>query len=99
MCYFWEKKTQSFAVQYDIPPPKGGRSVNNIVLREDQREYVKAQQHRKKKGVVDMFDPDFIPLAGKTGIEMGYVGNNMSGTDVIGFGRRNPNASRRGRRR
>ncbi|KAI9278706.1 Nin one binding Zn-ribbon like-domain-containing protein [Phascolomyces articulosus] len=85
--------------KYDIPKPQGGRQVNNIVLREDQREYVKANQNKGKKGVLDMFDPDFIPLAGKPGIDDRFVGNNMFGTDVIGFGRRNPNASRRGGRR
>ncbi|KAG2224974.1 hypothetical protein INT45_000095 [Circinella minor] len=85
--------------KYDIPKPQGGRQINNIVLREDQREYVKAKQNRSKKGILDMFDPDFIPLAGKTGTDDRFGGNNMFGTDVIGFGRRNPNTSRRGGRR
>ncbi|ORE01806.1 hypothetical protein BCV72DRAFT_265584 [Rhizopus microsporus var. microsporus] len=76
--------------KYDIPRPKGGRKANNIVLREDQREYIKANQFKKKKALVDMFDPDFIPLYGKTNTR--EVTNNMFGTDVIGFGRRNPNA-------
>ncbi|RCI05671.1 Nin1 binding protein [Rhizopus stolonifer] len=78
---------------YDIPPPKGGRKVNNIVLREDQREYIKATQRKQKKAVVDMFDPDFIPLYGKT--DTREITNNMFGTDVIGFGRKNPNASKK----
>ncbi|KAI9499178.1 Nin one binding Zn-ribbon like-domain-containing protein [Zychaea mexicana] len=85
--------------KYDIPRPQGGRQINNIVLREDQREYVKSQQNRSKKGVLDMFDPDFIPLSNKTGGDGRFVGNNMYGSDTIGFGRRNPNASRRGRRK
>lgn len=76
--------------KYDIPRPQGGRKVNNIVLREDQREFLKAKETQSKKKIVDMFDPDFIPLYGKTG-EVRSEGNNMFGTDTIGFGRRNPN--------
>lgn len=70
------------------------------MLREDQKEYVKAQQFRKKKTILDAFDPDFLPLSGKVG-EKKNVGNNMYGTDVIGFGRKNPNVARkkRGRRK
>ncbi|KAI8359990.1 Nin one binding Zn-ribbon like-domain-containing protein [Blakeslea trispora] len=79
--------------KYDIPPPKGGRKVNNIVLREDQKEYIKATQRKQKKAVVDMFDPDFIPLYGKT--DTREITNNMFGTDVIGYGRKNPNASKK----
>ncbi|KAF1797321.1 Nin one binding Zn-ribbon like-domain-containing protein [Mucor lusitanicus] len=78
---------------YDIPPPKGGRKSNNIVLREDQRDYVKATQRKQKKNVVDMFDPDFIPLYGK--LDTKEVTNNMFGTDTIGYGRKNPNASKK----
>ncbi|KAG1107121.1 hypothetical protein G6F42_016482 [Rhizopus arrhizus] len=78
---------------YDIPPPKGGRKSNNIVLREDQREYIKATQRKQKKNVVDMFDPDFIPLYGK--LDTKEVTNNMFGTDTIGYGRKNPNASKK----
>ncbi|KAI8375994.1 Nin one binding Zn-ribbon like-domain-containing protein [Radiomyces spectabilis] len=79
--------------KYDIPVPKGGRTATNIVLREDQREYIKAKQSQSKKTVVDMFDPDFIPLYGK--MDLRTTNNNMFGTDVIGFGRKNPNTSRR----
>ncbi|KAK4516483.1 uncharacterized protein ATC70_011455 [Mucor velutinosus] len=78
---------------YDIPPPKGGRKSNNIVLREDQRDYIKATQRKQKKNVVDMFDPDFIPLYGK--LDTKEVTNNMFGTDTIGYGRKNPNASKK----
>lgn len=88
-----------FILQYALPTPKGGRHVNNIVLREDQREYVKAQQ-RKPKKALDLFDPDFIPLAGKTGgVHLGKTASNMYGTDRIGFGRKNPNASGKSRNR
>ncbi|KAI8987512.1 Nin one binding Zn-ribbon like-domain-containing protein [Mycotypha africana] len=79
--------------RYDIPLPKGGRQHNNIVLREDQREYIKATQRKQKKQVVDMFDPDFIPLYGKTNTK--EITNNMFGTDTVGFGRKNPNASKK----
>jgi RNA-binding protein NOB1 len=78
---------------YDIPPPKGGRKSNNIVLREDQRDYIKATQRKQKKNVVDMFDPDFIPLYGK--LDTKEVTNNMFGTDTIGYGRKNPNSSKK----
>lgn len=78
---------------YDIPPPKGGRKSNNIVLREDQREYVKSQQFKSKKTYVDMFDPDFIPLYGK--IDTREVTNNMFGTDTVGYGRKNPNSTKK----
>lgn len=79
--------------KYDIPPPKGGRKTNNIVLREDQREYMKATQFKKKKNVVDMFDPDFIPLYGKT--DTREITNNMFGTETIGYGRKNPNSTKK----
>ncbi|KAI9032769.1 Nin one binding Zn-ribbon like-domain-containing protein [Phycomyces nitens] len=77
--------------KYDIPNPKGGRQVNNLVLREDQNEYVKATRGHQKKKLVDLFDPDFTPIYGK--METRTPGNNMYGTDVIGFGRKNPNAT------
>ncbi|CEG82681.1 hypothetical protein RMATCC62417_16722 [Rhizopus microsporus] len=89
-CYQSNYQYNLRGTKYDIPRPKGGRKANNIVLREDQREYIKANQFKKKKALVDMFDPDFIPLYGKTNTR--EVTNNMFGTDVIGFGRRNPNA-------
>ncbi|ORY96547.1 Nin one binding Zn-ribbon like-domain-containing protein [Syncephalastrum racemosum] len=79
--------------KYDIPPPQGGRFVNNIVLREDQKEYIKAQHYRQRKNGLNLFDPDWAPLAAKQGDK--FLGNNMHGTDTIGFGRRNPNASKR----
>ncbi|KAI8336090.1 Nin one binding Zn-ribbon like-domain-containing protein [Chlamydoabsidia padenii] len=79
--------------KYDIPNPKGGRKSNNIVLREDQREYVKAKETQSKKKIVDLFDPDFVPLYSK--MDTRTSNNNMFGTDVIGFGRRNPNQGRK----
>ncbi|KAG2232088.1 Nin one binding Zn-ribbon like-domain-containing protein [Thamnidium elegans] len=78
---------------YDIPPPKGGRKTNNIVLREDQRDYMKATERKTKKAVNDMFDPDFIPLYGK--LDTKEVTNNMHGTETIGYGRKNPNSSKK----
>jgi RNA-binding protein NOB1 len=79
---------------YDIPNPKGGRRTNNLVLREDQREFVKAQETQSKKKIVDLFDPDFVPLHNNK-MESRTMNNNMFGTDVIGFGRRNPNQGRK----
>ncbi|CAO3599295.1 unnamed protein product [Absidia cylindrospora] len=79
--------------KYDIPNPKGGRKANNIVLREDQREYIKSQETKSKKKIVDLFDPDFVPL--HSNMDTKIMNNNMFGTDVIGFGRRNPNQGRK----
>ncbi|CAG8478127.1 13675_t:CDS:2 [Acaulospora morrowiae] len=78
--------------KYSIPEPKGGRHANNIILREDQKEYQRAlKQHRKKKEV-DIFDPDYVPQ-----LMIGSTFSMSSGPPVIGYGRRNPNESRRGK--
>ncbi|ORX42788.1 hypothetical protein DM01DRAFT_1329975 [Hesseltinella vesiculosa] len=80
---------------FSMPNPKGGRVHNNIVLREDQREYVKAKETQSKKKLVDMFDPDFIPIYGSKQTTPRTLNNNMFGTDTIGHGRRNANQSRK----
>ncbi|RIA82016.1 Nin one binding Zn-ribbon like-domain-containing protein [Glomus cerebriforme] len=77
--------------KYSIPEPKGGRHANNIILREDQKEYQKALKSQKKQKEIDIFDPDYVPKL--------LIGSNISKSinPVIGYGRRNPNEARRGK--
>ncbi|GBC05927.1 hypothetical protein RclHR1_06500009 [Rhizophagus clarus] len=77
--------------KYSIPEPKGGRNANNIILREDQKEYQKALKSQRKQKEIDIFDPDYIPDL--------LIGSSVSKsiTPVIGYGRRNPNEARRGK--
>ncbi|RKO88837.1 Nin one binding Zn-ribbon like-domain-containing protein [Blyttiomyces helicus] len=76
---------------FSVPTPKGGRKGNDMILREDQREYQKAlAATRRKKTTLDPFDLDYVGLDGK----------RSSGTEpVIGHGRRNVNIDRKPRRR
>ncbi|RUS17018.1 Nin one binding Zn-ribbon like-domain-containing protein [Endogone sp. FLAS-F59071] len=85
--------------KFAIPEPVGGRRANDIVLREDQREYQKALRGQRARKTVDVFDPDYVPTFGDLGRT--GTGNNMFGTAVIGYGRKNPNVARRsgGRRK
>ncbi|KAI8073242.1 Nin one binding Zn-ribbon like-domain-containing protein [Gongronella butleri] len=46
---------------FSMPNPKGGRVHNNIVLREDQREYVKAKETQSKKKLVDISIQTLFP--------------------------------------
>jgi RNA-binding protein NOB1 len=85
-----------FFLQYNIPKPQGGTKANNIVLREDQKEYQKAMNSRRKQKQVNAFDPDFMPSFNMNPGKQ--INSNMYGTDVIGFGRKNPNAAGRRRR-
>ncbi len=71
--------------QYSLPQPKGGKECNDIILREDQKEYQKAYKHyQHQKSSLDPFDLEFIPL-----------GNMCSKRPIskptIGYGRRNVN--------
>ncbi|PKC75823.1 hypothetical protein RhiirA1_387000 [Rhizophagus irregularis] len=70
--------------KYSIPEPKSGRNANNIILREDQKEYQKALKNQRKQKEIDIFDPDYIPklLIG--------ISNSNSISPVIGYGRRKP---------
>ncbi|KAJ3394134.1 Nin1 binding protein [Lobulomyces angularis] len=73
---------------YSIPNPKGGRKNNDLLLREDHRDYQKAVKdisRKQKKSLVDLFDPDVIPLDSTKW-------SNVKGP-TIGYGRKNPNAS------
>ncbi|RHZ47774.1 hypothetical protein Glove_567g9 [Diversispora epigaea] len=79
--------------KYSIPEPKGGRHANNLILREDQKEYQKALKLQRKQKKIDIFDPDYIPelfIKSNSPSSLKY-----SGPPVIGYGRRNPNEARR----
>jgi RNA-binding protein NOB1 len=67
--------------RYSIPHRKGGRNNNDIILREDEL----PPTHRKKKET-DLFDPDHHFLAPRKSLDKPLV---------IGFGKRNPNQSKR----
>ncbi|CAG8823757.1 5949_t:CDS:2, partial [Racocetra persica] len=78
--------------KYSIPNPKGGRHANNLILREDQKEYQNALKSHRKQKEVDIFDPDYVPKL--------FIGSGFStscGVPVIGYGRRNPNETIRGK--
>ncbi|KAJ3086608.1 Nin1 binding protein [Quaeritorhiza haematococci] len=103
MVYYLKKNFQYNlrGTKYSIPVPKGGRKNQDIILTEDQREYQKAlQQHKRyqKKAVNNLFDPDFVPLQSR-GSEKGGIGGWNANGPIIGFGRKNPNESRKPRRR
>ncbi|CAO3665886.1 unnamed protein product [Umbelopsis vinacea] len=96
---YWFKKNFQYnlrGTKYNIPKPQGGTKANNIVLREDQKEYQKAMNSRRKQKQVNAFDPDFMPSFNMNPGKQ--INSNMYGTDVIGFGRKNPNAAGRRRR-
>ncbi|CAG8566594.1 3769_t:CDS:2 [Diversispora eburnea] len=80
----------------DENEPKGGRHANNLILREDQKEYQKALKLQRKQKRIDIFDPDYIPelfIKSNSPSSLKY-----SGPPVIGYGRRNPNEARRKRK-
>ncbi|KAI8582184.1 hypothetical protein K450DRAFT_229441 [Umbelopsis ramanniana AG] len=96
---YWLKKNFQYnlrGTKYNIPKPQGGTKANNIVLREDQKEYMKAMNSRRKKKQVNAFDPDFMPSFNLNPEKQ--INSNMYGTETIGFGRKNPNATSRRRR-
>ncbi|CAG8670229.1 10815_t:CDS:2 [Racocetra fulgida] len=86
------KKDEDANIKYSIPNPKGGRQANNLILREDQKEYQNALKSHRKQKEVDIFDPDYVPKL--------FIGSEFStscGVPVIGYGRRNPNEAIRGK--
>ncbi|KAI9289073.1 Nin one binding Zn-ribbon like-domain-containing protein [Umbelopsis sp. AD052] len=96
---YWLKKNFQYnlrGTKYNIPKPQGGTKANNIVLREDQKEYMKAMNSRRKKKQTNAFDPDFMPSFNLNPEKQ--INSNMYGTETIGFGRKNPNATSRRRR-
>jgi RNA-binding protein NOB1 len=91
---YYMKKNKQFnlrGTKFSLPNPKGGRDTKDaIVLREDQAEYQRGLQ-RKKKELLNVFDPDYVPpwLAGSE------KRSHSFGKLTIGFGRRNPNEARK----
>jgi RNA-binding protein NOB1 len=74
--------------------PKGGKKANDIILREDQKEYQRALKtaavKKKQMASIDLFDPDYSLMEGSL--------RTFNYGPQIGYGRKNPNESRRKRR-
>ncbi|KAK9768421.1 20S-pre-rRNA D-site endonuclease nob1 [Basidiobolus ranarum] len=89
--YYLKKNFQynNRGTQFSIPLPKSGKKSNNIILREDQREYEKALKFSRKKDTIDVFDPDYIPKL------ISGAGRDSNGMPTIGYGKKNPNQARR----
>ncbi|KAJ3036797.1 Nin1 binding protein, partial [Rhizophlyctis rosea] len=68
---FYLKKNFQYnlrGTKYSIPQAQGGRNNNDLILREDQKEYQKALQgQRRKKEGLDVFDVDYVPLEARRG--------------------------------
>ncbi|KAF9133036.1 Nin1 binding protein, partial [Mortierella sp. GBA39] len=45
--------------KYSIPAPKGGRKNNDLILREDQREFELSMKFQRRQKKIDAFDPDY----------------------------------------
>ncbi|KAG0246697.1 Nin1 binding protein [Mortierella sp. GBA43] len=74
--------------KYSIPAPQGGRKNNDLILREDQREYELSLKFQRRQKKVDALDPDYAPRL----LEGQIDSRNPFGSPVIGYGKRNPNA-------
>ncbi|KAF9972799.1 Nin1 binding protein [Actinomortierella ambigua] len=74
--------------KYSIPTPKGGRRNNDLILREDQREYELSMKFQRRQKKIDAFDPDYSPRLLEGQIDT----RNPFGAPIIGYGKRNPNA-------
>ena len=77
---------------YSIPKTKHGsanmKGRDNLILREDQREYEKAKKAEKYRKELDLLDPDYLPSL--------ITGQRLhKGGVKVGFGRQNPNAVRK----
>ena len=73
---------------YSIPAPKGGRR-GDMVLRGDQKEYLKAIEAKKRLEKLSIKDEDWEGFGRRTDVPV----------PVVGYGKRNINAVTRGRRR
>ena len=85
-----------------IPMPKAGRKDSKMLLREDQKEYQQAmksfqRQERKMERMneLDTIDDRLATVFGGMSISGAVKDLSATGLPVIGFGRRNPNQSRR----
>ncbi|KAG0240792.1 Nin1 binding protein [Actinomortierella wolfii] len=77
--------------KYSIPTPKGGRRNNDLILREDQREYELSMKFQRRQKKIDAFDPDYTPRL----LEGQIDSRNPFGAPIIGYGKRNPNAGKK----
>jgi len=76
------KKRNLRGLKYPIPHPKGGRYNNDLILRSDQM-----PKYRKKEKYIDLNDDNNEILLGSR--------KAPRTTPVIGYGKKNPNQSRR----
>jgi len=74
------KKRNLRGLKYPIPFPKGGRNNNDLILRSDQ-----LPKYRKKDKNLFDFESDIVLGSRK----------NKQTNPVIGYGKKNPNQSRR----
>ncbi|KNC86943.1 hypothetical protein SARC_00894 [Sphaeroforma arctica JP610] len=71
---------------YSIAAPKGGRHANNLILREDQREYKQQKDKaRRQEKTYDVFADDFMDRSSPFGVSKPEI--NV----LVGHGRKNPN--------
>ncbi|KAK3829226.1 MAG: Nin one binding Zn-ribbon like-domain-containing protein [Benniella sp.] len=77
--------------KYSIPTPQGGRKNNDLILREDQREYELSLRFQRRQKKIDALDPDYAPRL----LEGQIDSRNPFGAPVIGYGKRNPNAAKK----
>jgi RNA-binding protein NOB1 len=82
--------------KYSIPAPKGGRKSNDLILREDQKEYQRAiaQKKRMDKKIMnqEMTMDELVSF-----VRDGRL--TATGAPIIGHGRKNVNQVTSGRRR
>ncbi|KAI9295148.1 hypothetical protein K502DRAFT_365267 [Neoconidiobolus thromboides FSU 785] len=75
--------------KYNIPTFKGGHKSQDLILAEDQKEYIRGMKNYSRRKEVNLFDPDYLP---------GIVSGKQSNTfllPAIGYGRKNPNQAKR----
>ncbi|KAJ3001620.1 Nin1 binding protein, partial [Thoreauomyces humboldtii] len=93
--YYLKKNFQynNRGTKFNIPEAKGGRRANDMMLREDQREYQRAVNYqRRAKETMDAFDLDYVPLDAQKTIPR----NNVP---TIGHGRKNVNVAKKERQK
>lgn len=83
---------------YSIPKPvhgaSNGKGQQNLILRADQKEYEREVTKMNRRKERDMMDPDYLP-----GILTGERRTHPGGRVTIGYGRQNPNATGKKRRK
>jgi len=85
--------------KYPVPKPQGGKHHQEMIFREDQKEYLKARKTQniqlKKFAKQEPFEsPDYLP-----GLLMNSKQRSSILTEIpIGYGRKNPNAFRKARK-